>query len=93
MGILTDVPWTDECIIEQFTGLTDSKGVEIYEGDVVKDDEGEGVVVWNDSTAGFVIKVENCEYQVYAFNEGCIDRETVLSKTEVIGNIHDKEVK
>lgn len=71
------------------TGLKDKAGREIFEGDVVCDSVGSGVVVWNDSTAGFSIEVKNCEYRFYAFNKGETNRGIHLEETEVIGNIHE----
>jgi hypothetical protein len=61
-------------IIQQFTGLKDSKGIEVYEGDIIQyfvkgEVFGRFVVKWND--------------------EGFWDYGINLSKSKVIGNIYE----
>lgn len=88
----------DSIIWEQFTGLTDKNGQEIYEGDIVKCYSrrkliGEYQVIWNEDCGGFECESlkplidggDRMLKDVRVFNE-------ISIQFRVIGNVHeDKE--
>lgn len=78
-------------IFEQFTGLYDCDGKEIYEGDILKDNIGIGEVFYCNRSASFMCMVDgkDSEGKLFFLNEGDPFRKTKLEYTKVIGNIHE----
>lgn len=53
---------SDEIIFQQYTGIRDSYGVEVYEGDIVEKDCHTAEVFWNDTIGGFELAWRENKY-------------------------------
>jgi len=82
---ICDVPCEDNIELMQFTGLKDKNGKEIYEGDIIKDDENyQGVVEWNEDYVGWNYYDKHVEEHL---DFQCVGE----NHLEVIGNIYENK--
>ena len=80
---LIEINW-EGVELEQYTGMHDKNGVPIFEGDIIKDHIGIGVVEYSEKRASFRANYKDgtCKWFIDYNLKG------ELESIEVIGNIH-----
>jgi len=73
-----------DVVLEQFTGLCDKDGKEIYEGDIILNNGSKWVITWSDDAACYMMRHINDQTPG---NENIFLWES--KNSESIGNIHE----
>ena len=69
----------NDVVLEQYTGLKDKNGVEIYGGDIVEFEDIVGEVQFLPQQNGYAVMTYNSDYKLVGWKYG------------VVGNIHENE--
>ena len=85
-GLKTINPGRGEYIIQQFTGIQDNYGVDIYEGDILSnDDENWQVYFSNDNLAWYIgFGPDNVDCDEFLYEYVTINNKSLL---KIVGNI------